>query len=148
MMKPRLCVDYDGTLVEHAWPTHGEWMPGAVAALRELKELYTVVVYTSRVAPLWTDEVTKRSEAAVQMEYNEIRRRLDEEGLREIQIHDFRVKPWKPRGVYVDDNAIHFAGRKDSWKNITIKLRAIHEKETGVLADLLKISMEDNDTLR
>ena len=126
-MKHRLCVDWDATLIEESWPEHGDWMPGAVEAMHELKEIYKVVVYTSRTSPMWTDELTKRAPAEVQQEYNEIRRRLDEVGLREVGIWDFRKTPWKPRGYYVDDRAIHYGGRKNSWKNITGKLIAMTE---------------------
>lgn len=129
-MQHQLALDYDGTMVTNAWPNHGEWNPGAVEAIKALLSLSSVVVHTSRVAPVWIDGITRRSEADVQSEYNEIRRKLNAVGLDEVKIHDFRLKPWKPPAyAYVDDKAVKYRGRKNSWENLVEVLTAMHESE-------------------
>jgi hydroxymethylpyrimidine pyrophosphatase-like HAD family hydrolase len=44
-----LCIDFDGTLVEHAFPLIGEPMPGAFEVLKELKAAgYRLILWTCR----------------------------------------------------------------------------------------------------
>ena len=131
-MRPTIAVDWDGTCVTQAWPAKStEWMPGAVAALHELKKFARVIIHTSRIAPFDVDLVTKRHPAEVQAEINYIREMLDDAGLHEIQIH---TEPWKPGAMaYVDDKAVHYAGRKQSWPNIVSKLSVMAGVEEEVV---------------
>lgn len=120
MAKPPIVIDWDGTLVENAWPGFGEWRPGAVDALKQLVEVAQVVIYTCRIAPVQPDGKTKRHPARVQAEINNIRAKLDDAGLYTVIIHNQR---WKPGGIaYVDDRAVRYTGRKNSWAALVPKL--------------------------
>ena len=49
MSKPTLCIDFDGTVVEHDFPRIGEPMPLAFEVLKELKEAgYGLILWTCR----------------------------------------------------------------------------------------------------
>lgn len=118
--KPPIVIDLDGTLVESAWPQLGEWMPGAVDALQQLRKVARVIIFTSRIAPVQPDGKTKRSPAEVQMEVNRIRNMLDDQNLYDVEIHQ---DAWKPAGyAYVDNLAVRYAGKPGSWKAILPKL--------------------------
>jgi hypothetical protein len=119
----RVCVDWDGTLVDdNKWPEMGDWLPGAVGALRELALHYEeVVIFTCRTAPVELDEVTPRSSHA---QINLIERML----------HDARLpwsvyvwtKPYKPPAeVYIDNRAVKFAGY---WGD-TLEEIGVHERD-------------------
>jgi len=48
-MSKILCIDFDGTIVKHAFPNIGEPMPGAFETLRELKAAgYKLILWTCR----------------------------------------------------------------------------------------------------
>lgn len=123
-----IVVDWDGTCVEGVWPKEGDWMPGAVDALRYLSTFCRLVVFSCRTAPVQpfpghTGEAGEaRDPAEVQREINYIRRMLDEAGLMAVEIHD-HTKPYKPGAVaYVDDKAVHYNGRKNAWTRLVPKL--------------------------
>ena len=123
-MKPTLAIDWDGTLVQSRWPEQTqEWMPGAVEALHALTEYARIVIYTCRIAPVEFVTEFPRPAAKVQGEINYIRQMLDDAGLSAVAIH---TDPWKPYAdAYVDDKAVHYRGRPNSWRNLVDKLAAI-----------------------
>ncbi len=127
----KLAIDWDGTCVTSEWPYKSTtWMPGAVEALTELSKHARIVIHTARISPMWTDEVTQRKPADVQAEINYIRDMLDSAGLTGIRIH---TDPWKPGAdAYVDDKAVHYAGRSTSWGNVTEKLLTMLGVDTDV----------------
>ena len=106
-------VDWDGTCVTNAWPEMGEWLPGAVEALRRLSELGTVVIHTCRVAPVdlhtqGSREVQWRDEQAVTEEIRGIKKKLRRRGLDNIEVW---TRPYKPPAfVYIDDRGLRFKG--------------------------------------
>lgn len=109
-------VDWDGTCVTNAWPEMGEWIDGAVDALRRLSELGTVIIHTCRVAPvdLHTQgdrAIAWRSELAVSEEIKEIKKKLRRRGLDHIEVW---TRPYKPPAlVYIDDRGVRFEGNWD-----------------------------------
>lgn len=121
--KPPIVVDWDGTCVEGRWPDQGDWLPGAVEALRYLSEVCQVRIHSCRVSP-WEYPDTmlrERDPAVVAGEINRIRSKLDEAGLRTVEIW---TKPGKPSGIaYIDDLGIRFNGK--NWKAITQKIAAM-----------------------
>jgi len=47
-MKKILVVDFDGTIVEHAFPEIGELKPGVIEALTKLQKHYHIVISSCR----------------------------------------------------------------------------------------------------
>lgn len=118
-VKPRLMIDFDGTLAEDKWPEMGELNHGAQEAMVELSKCAELYVYTSRIAPFYMDEVTEKN---YELEIRKLRQYLDTRGLGFMKIWD---KPWKPMGVaYVDDKAVRYSGRKNAWKYLVPQLQA------------------------
>lgn len=122
--KHLVALDWDGTLVENVWPRRdGIWLPGAVDAMKEMDEFAQMIIHTARIAPVMPQSGTPRSVGEIQEEINEIRKRLDSIGMRHVKIH---TDPWKPGAdVFVDDRAVHYPGRKQSWRNIVPKIAAM-----------------------
>lgn len=122
-MRKIAALDWDGCLVKNAWPAKSyEWMPGAREAMTVLLAYdCSVFVFTSRISPMvFMNETLPKSPADVQEEINYIRGMLDDAGFTGV---DIWTKPWKPYAdAYVDDKAVHYAGRKTSWDNVTEKL--------------------------
>jgi len=117
-----IAVDFDGTLVENSWPEIGDWMPGAIQAMRQLNEAgIHLVVHTARIAPV-NPYGLERPMHEVLAEIARVRQYLDEAGLTFMQIH---TQPWKPGAtVYVDDRAERYGGRPGSWDKLVPKLLA------------------------
>jgi hypothetical protein len=111
-------------MVTSEWPAKSTtWMPGAVEALTELSKHARITIHSCRYAPTWPDSIIMRNPADVQAEINYIREMLDSVGLTGVSIH---TDPWKPTAdAYVDDKAVHYAGRSTSWGNVTEKLLAL-----------------------
>jgi hypothetical protein len=102
-------VDWDGTCVEEVWPGMGDWLPGAVEALRVLSALGKTTIYSLRCHLYEVDDLTPRAECDVELEVSRIRTKLDEAGLEHIEIYPpNRGKP--PAKFYIDDRAIAFKG--------------------------------------
>lgn len=103
----RIAIDFDSTLVEETWPGMGDWLPGAVDALKYLASVYEeVVIYTLRVSPVDVDEVTLHDSFGQIVAIDET---LDRAGIPD----NVRVwtKPYKPPCVLiVDDKALRFNG--------------------------------------
>jgi predicted mannosyl-3-phosphoglycerate phosphatase (HAD superfamily) len=94
-VKYTVAVDWDGTLVEHRWPENGDWLPGAVDFIKDLqKRGYKVVINSCRASYLKGQ--------------TEIREKLREAGLKDVEVH---TEPGKPLAVaYVDDRGVQFSG--------------------------------------
>jgi hypothetical protein len=104
-------VDWDGTCVEEEWPGMGDWLPGAVSALKQLSARGKTVIYSLRCHKYEMDDVTPRHGGDVAFEYSRVRAKLDEAGLQDIDIYPpDRGKP--PGRFYIDDRAVRF---QDDW---------------------------------
>lgn len=118
-------VDWDGTCVEEVWPGMGDWLPGAVDALRELSSRGKTVIYSLRTHNYEVDDVTPRRPVDQVDETLAIRRMLDEAGLHDIEVYpNGRGKP--PGKFYIDDRAVVFSGDPDGWERV---LDEITERE-------------------
>ena len=102
-------VDWDGTCVEEVWPGMGDWLPGAVEALRAMSAIGKTVIYSLRCHRYEMDDVTPRPAGAPEWQESCIRRKLDKAGLHDVQVYPSnRGKP--PGKFYIDDRAIRFDG--------------------------------------
>ena len=118
-----IAVDLDGTLLTDSWPYLGTPMPGAIEAMQELQKIANPVIFTCRIAPMEIDGFTPRPAAVVQMEKDKIQHILESHGLRNIPIWD---KPWKPlAAAYVDNRAVRYSGRTNSWDVALQQIRAL-----------------------
>lgn len=113
--KERLAIDFDSTLVSESWPEVGEWLPGAVKALKTLAKHYEIVIHTLRVAPVLQDEVTPHKGVADQVAA--ITAMLEGIGLHGVEVWQRPYKP--PACAYVDDRAVEFKG---NWSPIVRRL--------------------------
>jgi ribonucleotide monophosphatase NagD (HAD superfamily) len=90
--KPRLCVDFDGTIFDGI-----HIFPGCIEALTELRKTYSLAIFSARL----TDAERRQMKNILDMNgvpYDEILER-------------------KPDAVaYLDDKGIHF----DSWSNFLL----------------------------
>ena len=129
MDKPVYAVDWDGTCVEDGlWPDMGRWLPGAVEALADLAEQGEVIIWSCRTAPVNPDG-TKRTGRAILSDCNQIRRMLDAEGLREVDIH---LHPWKPNAAfYIYNKALRFM-EHFGWGTTLLAMRHFFEEDTCV----------------
>jgi hypothetical protein len=112
------CVDWDGTCVEEVWPGMGDWLPGAVEALRELSSRGKTVIFSLRLHDYEPDDETKRPETAALADFRLMRAMLDEAGLFNVAIYpNGRGKP--PAKFYIDDRAVRFENsRGDGWLKV------------------------------
>lgn len=114
-------VDWDGTCVEETWPGMGDWLPGAVRALKELRSIGKTVVYSLRCHLYEVDDTTPRDPGQVAYEVARVRAKLDKAGLKDIDIYPpDRGKP--PGKFYIDDRAVRFQG---NWR---VVMREIQER--------------------
>jgi len=122
--RAKYVVDWDGTCVEECWPEQGDWLPGAVEALRQMADDGPVVIYSLRCHLYEMDDCTPRSRDAVAESVRGIRKKLDAAGL-----HDVRVYPpdrGKPPGkYYIDDRAVEYNG---DWTEV-LAVVAVREME-------------------
>jgi len=123
-------VDLDGTIIERTWPQLGDFMPGAVDALRRMNDAgLSVVVHSCRLSPLMPDHVTKRDPAVVRTAINEVRAKLDSAGLTFVDIY---TGHGKPSGIaYIDDRAERYGGRPGSWDKVAKKVLMRAGKEAA-----------------
>lgn len=96
------CIDFDGTIVEHAFPNIGPPMPLAFEVLRAMKENgYILILFTCR-----EDDVGKRKYLTEAVEFCK-RNGVDFDGVNETPIeHDFREKGKRRKPyahLYIDD---------------------------------------------
>ena len=90
----------------------GDWLPGAVDALKRLSELGTVVIHSCRVAPFEFHmpgrEVVWRDEVETADEILNVKGMLFEVGLENIEVW---TRPYKPPAlIYIDDRGYRFDG--------------------------------------
>lgn len=99
----------------------GDWLPGAVRALKELRKQGKVVIYSLRHHTRELDDVQERDPGQIAFEVARVRLKLDSAGLRDIDIYPpDRGKP--PGRYYIDDRAVRFQG---NWSAV---LREIEER--------------------
>lgn len=116
-MKYTLCVDFDGTIVDHAFPEIGALKPGVKEALDRLSKKFVIVVSSCRSSALFKKENPER---AIPDQINACGRNFTEE------MRDFLVKNEIPfdridmgdEGKivalhYVDDRGIRFQNNWD-----------------------------------
>lgn len=120
----RVAVDWDGTCVEdNTWPGMGDWLPGAVDALRRLAEIYDeVVIWTLRTAPFEIDEKTPRDpmDQVAAIRGMLVRARLP------LNVTIW-TRPYKPPAeFYIDNRALRFEGM---WGATLVELNYIRERE-------------------
>lgn len=119
MKKWTICVDFDGTIVEHRFPEIGPIYPGAKEALQKLSEKYTIVISSCRASALFRK---LNPESAIPDQHPPDGRDYVKE------MEDFLVKNEIPfdridRGdegkvvavAYIDDRAVHFNPRERPW---------------------------------
>jgi hypothetical protein len=112
-------VDWDGTCVNEVWPGMGDWLPGAIDALREMSALGKTVIWSLRCHLYEMDDVTLRPTCDVDREVAAIRAMLDAEGLHDVEVYPpDRGKP--PGRFYVDDRAVRFTG---DWREVMEVIR-------------------------
>jgi hypothetical protein len=119
--KHTICVDWDGTLVEAKWPAMGDWMPGAIKAMKALHNAgANIIVYSARLNPRDPWSGNERAPGEVFGETQRVRNKLDEAGLHFVHIYTKTGKPGA--SVYIDDRGVHYNGRPNAWKAITERL--------------------------
>ena len=107
--RPMFAVDWDGTCVDEVWPGMGDWLPGAVDALRTLSSYGKTVIFSLRCHLYEMDDETPRPRGASGLEMAAIRTMLTEAGLHDIDVYPpNRGKP--PALFYVDDRGLRFEG--------------------------------------
>ncbi len=111
-----IALDLDGTLVEKKWPEIGMWLPGAREAVRTMiEDGHTPYIYSARLSSRYTNGTLK--EPALVFESRQaVRDLLDHADLSEVDIFEGDKPFWH---VLVDDRAMRFPGRTNSWKRIT-----------------------------
>lgn len=106
---PTFIVDWDGTCTEHlTWPAQGEWLPGAIDALRELTKHGEVLIFSCRTnpyEPVWLGG-GRRDPSVVFADICSMRQMLDDAGLEDVELY---LKEGKPAGaIYIDDRGFKF----------------------------------------
>lgn len=113
----QIVVDWDGTCVEAKWPEMGDWMPGAIDAIKRFHSAgCKVVIFSARLNPYdpWTS--MERDKAEVQTHTLAVRRKLDDAGLHFVDIWTLAGKPGG--SVYIDDRAERYNGGAKSWDKL------------------------------
>jgi len=110
-MKKTISVDFDGTIVEQAFPKIGKLKPGVKEALTLLSEKYTIVVSSCRTSALF-----KRGENNPYLD--EMRAFLDANEIPYDRI-DLGNEGKVVAIAYIDDRAISF---QDNWSEIAALL--------------------------
>lgn len=108
-----ICVDFDGTIVEHKYPKIGELKPDAVEAVNKLYDAgWEIIIYSCRML------ADGRPTDMFPDTFHEIKPFLDAAGLKYDRISTREEgKPFA--SWYIDDRAIAF---NDNWLEIASKL--------------------------
>ena len=135
--KPTICVDFDGTIVEHdrlLRPT-AALNPGVKEALQRFRDLgFRIVIYSCRNNP----EVFPNSEEKME-EMGQILRAHD------IPHDEISLSP-KPIAVwYIDDKAVPFT---DNWEEVANFVEDSHNKHLERTQDVYRKYQEADDTSR
>ena len=137
-----IVVDFDGTLVESAWPDIGDWMPGAIEAMFNLHLLgFHIILNSVRLLPIHYQTGTELSPAFVMIETQKVRAKLEEAGLGFIEIWNRAGKP--PAAVYIDDRAERYYGTAKAWDRLVEKI-AYRELKKVVTVDSFKLCDDCN----
>lgn len=115
-----IVIDWDGTLVENHWPDMGDWLPGAIEAVKRFHRAgYKVMVFSARLSPYWLDG-SDRPTADVAKSIQEVRDKLDAADLPYVGIWTKPGKP--PLSVLIDDKAERYHGTNGAWRKLTEKV--------------------------
>lgn len=126
-------IDWDGTLVENKWPSMGDWMPGAIEAVKRFHAAgMKVIVFSARLSPYWFDG-SERPTAEVEEAIAQVRAKLDEAGLHYVHIWTRPGKP--PLSVFIDDKAERYHGTSNSWRRLTEKVLVRLGQEEALYQD-------------
>ena len=117
----QVVLDWDGTMVEQAWPGMGDWMPGAIKACERMHAAgLKLIVFSARLSPFDPFTFAERDPAIVAAEFQKVRDMLDRAGLHYV---DIWMLPGKPgASVYVDDKAERYSGTERAWDRLTEKI--------------------------
>jgi len=112
-LRGTICVDFDGTIVEHEYPKIGTLKPGAVEAVNRLYDAgWQIIIYSCRML------ADGRPTEIFPDTFHQIKPFLDSVGLRYDHISTREEgKPFA--SWYIDDRAIAF---NDNWLEISNKL--------------------------
>lgn len=110
-MKQTLSVDFDGTIVDHAFPLIGGLKPGVKEAITKLKEKYTIVISSCRASQLFN-----RGKPNKYVE--EMRKFLDDNDIPYDRI-DEGDEGKIVAVAYIDDRGIRY---QDNWAQIAESL--------------------------
>jgi hypothetical protein len=99
----------------------GDWLPGAVEALRAFHEAGAkVLIFSARLSPYDPFTSRERHPAEVMNQVQAVRAKLDNAGLHFVDIWTLGGKPGG--SVYIDDKAERYHGRPGSWKALRNKV--------------------------
>ena len=112
----RLCVDFDGTIVDHEFPEIGALKPGVRTALRRFRQLGHYIVISSCRTCRWDEEtfgswdcpILERPKVREMIEF------LDREKIPYDEIDD-GTKGKVLADLYIDDKGLRF---QDNWFDI------------------------------
>lgn len=103
-------IDYDGTLADR-----GQFMPGAVAALKEILAAgHHVTIYSAGLNTTWLNGAEKSPSQYLASRAN-VRAALDVVGLRSVDIYEGDKPAYD---LLIDDRSMRFPGRPGSWRRI------------------------------
>jgi len=117
-MKPTICVDFDGTLCDHAYPEIGPVKAGACEALIAFKRMgYHILIYTCRTSSYHFEVFggTPGDNALERPRVQAMIAWLNEHDIPYDEVDDgTKGKPLAD--FYIDDKGVRF---DDNWKEIT-----------------------------
>lgn len=110
-----IAVDFDGTIVEHAFPEIGKELPGAFDALKMMKEAgHKLILWTCRNdEDSYLDGRKVLTEAVDFCRENGVEFDAVNENLKELS---FQPYPKIYADLYIDDRAVEFA----AWNEVNI----------------------------
>lgn len=117
-MKPTICVDYDGTLCDFAYPGIGRIKDGAREALKAFRAMgFYILIYSCRTSS-WHHEIFGGHPGDKALERPRVQAMiawLNEQDIPYDEVDDgTKGKPLAD--YYIDDKGIRF---EDNWKEIT-----------------------------
>jgi len=107
--KGTLAIDFDGTIVEHAYPAVGPLKKNVVDVINGLYEKWEIIIWTCRNNPTLNPD--KRY-------LDDVRRCLDSNGIKYDRI-DVGAQGKVLADFYIDDRAVAFT---DNWAEIKTML--------------------------
>lgn len=124
-LKYTICVDFDGTIVDHAFPEIGILKPGVREALEKLSEHFTIVISSCRTSQLFKKEkpeicIPDQLNACGRDYAGEMRAFLDEHKIPYDRI-DMGDEGKVVAIAYIDDRAYRF---ENNWEQLCKQLLA------------------------